>query len=295
MEPLTSDEAASVPGGIPGSEAPDGKIYSDCIKHVDPQSGKLLWYWRLIDNVNPADFPLQSHYSREHYPLINSVTLLRDGNILASLRSVSAVVIISRETGKVIWHLDSTVTAQQHHATELEDGSIMIFDNGVYRHHESFPYSRVIQVDRSTKEILWQYKDPHPMTFFTPFMGAAQRLRNGNTLITEAALGRVFEVTQEGKICWEYVVDDFASYEGLGAPELEGIFDYAANAVFRAYKYTPEEVPWLRRKLEKSGGDEDAKVSAPADRASLASGAHTTSHPRLWHVPQAPQAVQVTT
>lgn len=253
LQPLTSEEAASVSGGIPGSEAPDGKMYSDCIKHVDAE-GNLLWFWRLIDNVSPSDFPLQPHYTRDHYPLINSVSVLKDGNILASLRSVSAVIIISRETGKVLWHLDSTVIAQQHHATELEDGSIMIFDNGVYRHQESFPYSRVIQVDRATKQILWKYQDPHPMTFFTPFMGAAQRLANGNTLITEAAVGRVFEVTPAGSICWEYIVDDFATYQGLGAKELEGIFDYPANAIFRAYKYSPEEVPWLEERLERDSG-----------------------------------------
>ena len=138
LHALTPEQAASVPGGIPESEAPDEKIYSDCIKHVDPRTGDTLWFWKLIDHVNPADFPLQPAYTRDHYPLINSVRFLKDGNILASLRSVSAVIIIPKETGKVIWHLDSTVIAQQHDATELGDGSILIFDNGVCRHHESF-------------------------------------------------------------------------------------------------------------------------------------------------------------
>lgn len=260
LEPLTAEQAASVPGGIPGSEAPDGKVYSDCIKHVDPTTGKILWFWRLIDNINPADFPLQPHYTRDHYPLINSVVFLRDGNVLASLRSASAVIIISKETGKVIWHLDSTTVAQQHNAIELEDGTILIFDNGVYRHHESFPYSRAIQVERETKRIVWQYKDPNSMTFFSPFMGGVQRLQNGNTLLAEAATGRIFEVTKQGEICWEYIVEDFATYEGLGAPELELIFPYKANAVFRAYKYTPEEVPWLTERLLKGEPSRTVKV-----------------------------------
>ena len=222
LEPLTADEQRTIIGGIPGSEAPDGKIYADCIKHVDPRR-------------------------REHWPLINSVCYLRDGNVLASFRSVSAVVIISRETGKIIWHLDSTIVAQQHCASELEDGSILIFDNGTFRHHESATYSRVIQVDRATKKLVWEYCDrSYPMAFFTPFMGGAQRLKNGNTLITEAAFGRMFEVPPEGKMVWEYVNPNLAGYKGLGAPELEDIgFDYPANAIFRAYKYTPEEVPWL--------------------------------------------------
>ncbi|KAF1982710.1 hypothetical protein K402DRAFT_424286 [Aulographum hederae CBS 113979] len=250
LEALTPSQAASIPGGIPSSEAPDGKAYADCIKHVNASTGELLWKWRAIDHLSPDLFPLQPHYAREHWPLINSVFPLADGNILASLRSVSAVIIISRATGEVIWHLDSKTVAQQHCASELEDGSILIFDNGTFRNGESATYSRVIQVSRATKEIIWQYKDKtFPMAFFTPFMGGAQRLRNGNTLITEAAFGRMFEVTMEGEICWEYVNEDLKTYEGLqGAEELESVgFDYPANAVFRAYKYAPEEIPWLKR------------------------------------------------
>jgi hypothetical protein len=244
VEGLDADKSTSVLGGIPGSEAPDGKVYADCIKRVSP-SGDVLWSWRAIDHLDPKTFKLQPQYPREHWPLISSVYPLRDGNILASLQSVSAVVIISRETGEIIWHLDSTVVAQQHCASELEDGSILIFDNGTFRHRESATYSRVIQVAREDKSIVWEYKDPHPMTFFTPFMGGAQRLRGGNTLITEAAFGRMFEVTKEGCLVWEYVNPDFADYTGLDAKGIEGYFGYPANALFRAYKYAPEEIPWL--------------------------------------------------
>jgi outer membrane protein assembly factor BamB len=248
LEALTPEQAASTVGGIPGSEAPDGGIYADCIKHVDPiDKGKVLWTWRAIDHLSPTLFPLNPHFAREHRPLINSVTQLRDGNILASLRSVSAVIIISRATGKVIWHLDSTVVAQQHCASELENGNILIFDNGTFRHHQSATYSRVIEVDRATKQAVWQYRDrSNPSAFFSPFMGGAQRLKNGNTLITEAIFGRVFEVTMTGEVCWEFVNPHFADYRELDTPELEEIgFDFPANAIFRAYKYLPEEVSWL--------------------------------------------------
>lgn len=247
VEGMSPKQGSSVIGGIPDSEAPDGKVYGDCIKHVSP-SGELLWSWKAIDHLDPKTFSLQPHYPREHWPLINSVYPLKDGNILASLRSVSAVVIISRETGDVIWHLDSTVVAQQHCASELDDGSILVFDNGTFRHHESATYSRVIQVSRAEKSIVWEYRDPHPMTFFTAFMGGAQRLQNGNTLITEAAFGRIFEVTEKKEIVWEYVNPDFADYSGLDAKEIEGYFGYPANALFRAYKYTPEQIPWLKAK-----------------------------------------------
>lgn len=244
VEGLSPEQGASILGGIPASEAPNATVYADCIKHVS-HSGALLWSWHAIDHLDPATFPLQPHYPREHWPLINSVYPLADGNILASLRSVSAVIIISRQTGAVIWHLDATVVAQQHCASELADGSILIFDNGTFRTGESATYSRVIQIRREDKAIVWEYRDAHPMTFFSPFMGGAQRLRGGNTLVTEAAFGRVFEVTQGGEMVWEYVNPEFADYTGLDAREIEGYFAYPANAVFRAYKYAPEEVPWL--------------------------------------------------
>ncbi|KIW02083.1 uncharacterized protein PV09_06576 [Verruconis gallopava] len=247
LEPMTEEEASSVVGGIPGSEAYDGKIYADVIKLVDPKTGELLWKWRVAEGLDRTKFPLQPIYAREHYPLINSVSILRDGNILASLRSVSAVIIINRKTGEIMWHLDSTVVAQQHCANELENGNILIFDNGALRHGTSAVYSRVIEVDRQTKQIVWQYTDRvFPMAFFTPFMGSAQRLKNGNTFVCEAAFGRMFEVTRDGRIVWEYINPHLASYNGLDAKELEDIgFDYPSNALFRAYKYSPDEVPWL--------------------------------------------------
>ena len=93
LEELTSEQAKTVSGGIPGSEAPNGHVYADCIKLVDPRdSGKVLFHWRAIEHLDPEKFALHPHYAREHWPLINSVHLLQDGNILASLRSVSAVI-----------------------------------------------------------------------------------------------------------------------------------------------------------------------------------------------------------
>jgi hypothetical protein len=77
-------------------------------------------------------------------------------------------------------------------------------------------------------------------------MGGAQILGDGNTLITEAAFGRVFEVTKEDKMCWEWINDEFADYNGLDVREIEEFFDYPASALFRIRKYTPQGIPWLK-------------------------------------------------
>ncbi|CAO3630225.1 unnamed protein product [Cunninghamella blakesleeana] len=253
LEPLSNEDGKKVQGGVKGSEAPsqdgskEGIVYSDIIKQVD-KDNIVVWTWRAFEHLDKEKFSLQPHYSREHWPLINTVYPLKDGNILASLRSSSAVIIIEKETGKVIWELDRNVVAQQHNANELENGNILIFDNGAFRTGVDINFSRVIEVNRETKEIVWQYKDRQTEFFFTPFMGSAQRLPNGNTLINEAAFGRIFEVTLDGEIVFEYINPYFNKYK---IPQLLPAFPNESNALFRAYKYTEDQIPWLKEKKNK--------------------------------------------
>ncbi|KAG9565448.1 hypothetical protein KCU71_g10176, partial [Aureobasidium melanogenum] len=242
LEPLSPEQSAKVLGGIPGSEI-DGITYADTINETDPD-GNLIWQWKVSERLPREEYPLQPHYTREHYPLINSVLPTKDGkHILASMRSVSAVVLIEKSTGNIVWKLGSDVLAQQHNATEMENGNILIFDNGAYRNGESITYTRVIEVNRDTKEIVWEYRDKSQMLyFFTPFMGSAQRLANGNTLICESAFGRLFEVTMDGQICWEYINPHFAPYPDAQTAQ---IFPGESNALFRAYRYAEQDIPWL--------------------------------------------------
>lgn len=53
-------------------------------------------------------------------------------------------------------------------------------------------------------EMTWEYISPDKYTFYSPIMSCAQRLKNGNTLITQGINGRIFEVTPDKKIVWEY-------------------------------------------------------------------------------------------
>jgi hypothetical protein len=63
--------------------------------------------------------------------------------------------------------------------------------------------SRVLEIDPVTMRRVWAYTAG--ADFFSTNISGAQRLPNGNTLITEGAPGRVFEVNAEGKIVWEYI------------------------------------------------------------------------------------------
>jgi hypothetical protein len=67
----------------------------------------------------------------------------------------------------------------------------------------------VIEIDPIGQVIVWAYSgDKNKRTlrsFFSPYLSGAQRLPNGNTLISEGEWGRSFEVAQDGEIVWEYI------------------------------------------------------------------------------------------
>jgi hypothetical protein len=58
-------------------------------------------------------------------------------------------------------------------------------------------------------------------------------LESGNTSILEGIWGRMFEVTPDGEIVWEYVspyiIEDHHMYKG-------------GNYIFRAYHYAPDSI-----------------------------------------------------
>ena len=50
----------------------------------------------------------------------------------------------------------------------------------------------------------WSYGAPDKYSFYSAIQSGAHRLKNGNTFITSGFRGRLFEVTSENEIVWEY-------------------------------------------------------------------------------------------
>ena len=238
--PLPADKAARVTGGDPSKDGTDGVVQSDIVREVN-RIGDVVWEWRIWDHIDPADLPIHPNFDRRHWPMINGVSETHDGLILMSLRTTSGVIAVSKDTGAIVWHAGPDIVAQQHTPIEMESGSILVFDNGNLRPGMSNPFSRAIEFDPKTMKVTWDYTDPTPISFFSPFMGGAERLWNGNTLICESAYGRLFEVTTDGKLVWEYVIPDFDEYPS----PLNAFIQGATNSCFRAHRYQPGDVPWL--------------------------------------------------
>jgi outer membrane protein assembly factor BamB len=234
---LPAEIAAKIRGGRPGTEA-NGKIWADYLVEVTRQ-GETVWEWRVWEHLDPAEFPIAvAENPRAEWTHGNAVVELADGNLMVSFRNISTIVRIDRRSSKVVWTLRSPVVSGQHAPTPLANGNILIFDNGPHRLDQTFPFSRVIEVNPATNQIVWKYQEAFPQNFYSDRISNAQRLPNGNTLINEGMFGRFFEVTSAGEVVWEYVNPYFGP--ASAAPALQ------SNNVFRAYRYSEEEVAKAR-------------------------------------------------
>lgn len=219
-----------VKGGLAGSEH-DGEMYSDYLVEMTT-TGKSVWEWCAWEHLDPEADPIAAVQDyRAEWTHANGVAELPDGNIVLSFRNISTVIIIDRKTSKVIWKLGAPPLAGQHAPTPLPNGNLLLFDNGPHRLDHTLPFSRVIEVELATKEIVWKYQERRESEFFSPRISNAQRLPNGNTLVCEGDFGRLFEVTRDGELVWEYVNPFFG--EAPNGPN---------NRVFRAYRYSEAEV-----------------------------------------------------
>jgi hypothetical protein len=138
--------------------------------------------------------------------ITNQFSNFNTGDFLISLRNMNTIVIIDSVEGIVKWAL-SGMWCKQHKAIFLSNGNILLFDNlgGNVNSFFELNQSRVIEFKPHTQEIVWQYNGTINDPFFTHWLGYNQRLKNGNTLITESDQGRIFEVLPNNTIVWEYV------------------------------------------------------------------------------------------
>jgi hypothetical protein len=194
-------------------------------------------------------------------------------NIIYDGRQTNTTGIIDRKTGKIVWHLGPDFTATRalrkmgvtvglHHAHMIPkglpgEGNLLVFDNGGYAGFDApnptapngtnaakRDHSRVIEFNPINLKIVWEYdankagyRDKYK--FYSDYVSSAQRLPNGNTLITEGSLGRIFEVTPKYETVWEYISPYYSKTENF-------------NLVYRAYRAPYDYVPQLKKPVEKA-------------------------------------------
>ncbi|UCH95037.1 MAG: aryl-sulfate sulfotransferase, partial [Candidatus Aminicenantes bacterium] len=192
----------------------------DCITLLE-QDGTVVKSRSMLDAIRkaPEVFPLQpvkpSGLGRlpwvdlfhansiewmHHDSLFSKHDIYAPNNVLVCFRHQDRIAIINWPENRVVWSWGQEQTSGPHDARVLENGHILLFDNGLGR-----GWSRAIEVDPLTGKIVWEYRNDPPSRFYTASKGSGQRLPNGNTLLAESDRGRAIEVTPGGDVVWRFV------------------------------------------------------------------------------------------
>ena len=120
------------------------------------------------------------------------------GDLLVSMRSLNLVAVLDGSTHDVKWWQIGP-WHRQHDADFLPDGTISVFNNNM-----GFGASSIVVVDPASGETRTVFASSSDVPFYSWRRGNHQHLGNGNILIVESERGRVFEVTGDGQIVWEF-------------------------------------------------------------------------------------------
>ncbi|MFB6129519.1 MAG: aryl-sulfate sulfotransferase [Salinigranum sp.] len=167
---------------------------------------RVLIYNRTNDSVQ-WQWKFENHYPantdggmKPDWTHVNDVDNLGDGRIMVSVRNFDQVIVIDRKTGRIVDRLGRDdahgILNEQHNPDYL------VSDNG----------TPTILVADSENDRVVEYAKENGRWRKTWEVGTGQlkwprdadRLPNGDTLITDTLHHRVIEVTPTGRIVWEY-------------------------------------------------------------------------------------------
>lgn len=137
------------------------------------------------------------------------------GDLLLSLRQMKMLMIIDDETGVLKWHYIGP-WIYQHDPDITTDGNIVVFNNANYGlHFNRKPGSNLVELDPATGKTRIIYPLGDQPGFVSELLGAHELLPNGNRLIVESRAGRVFEITPNGDIVWDFIKPYDDTYASL--------------------------------------------------------------------------------
>ena len=172
-------------------------ILYDRVYMLNTETGIIEWEWDAQADFDPAESGGSFMTDWTH---LNDVSLLEDGRIMASLRNHDRVVFIDPKTGvQEDWTLGEEdnydILYEQHnpdYIPESEGGPAVVVADSENNRIKEFQ-----RVDGEWEQS-WEWADSQ-----IQWPRDADRLPNGNTLITDTHGNRVMEVDQNGEVVWE--------------------------------------------------------------------------------------------
>ncbi|GAB7362471.1 hypothetical protein MBLNU230_g2793t1 [Neophaeotheca triangularis] len=226
---------------------------TDGFRELDTQTGEIIFDWKVHDHVklNESSYhgskhpgpPNPPHYSKRR-PWdafhANSVSKTPEGNYLASVRYLDALLLVDGKDGHVIWRLagtgrlndftmeDNLAFSRQHHVRYLEHSKdrsvISILDNAAGkegREYQPATHDRsrglTIELDHKAGEEfkarkLKSYERPDGA--YADRRGSMQILPNGNVFMAWTDAGYLSEHTEDDEVIMEarWLSDRFGTY-----------------------------------------------------------------------------------
>ncbi len=209
----------------------DSTLTGDAIWEWNPESGALARRFSTFDAFDPS-LDVGTHSIRTDWLHANSLAYGDHGNVILSLNWIDQVVSIAPDFASLEWRLGgrgSTIAVDadasfqgQHTAQLLPNGHVLMFDDERDR-GAALGYSRALELslEGGKARRVWSYRATPDI--YTPYMGSARRLPNGNSLVhfsmpagMSGATGPVStqEVTPGGTVVWRLVATNLG---GVGA------------------------------------------------------------------------------
>jgi hypothetical protein len=154
------------------------------------RGGEVTWQWNASSRYDPPSDPTRTDWLH-----INDVDRIGEGRFLVSVRNANQLVVLQRGEGVVeVINADGdpNVLDHQHNPQWLDEGAVLVADSENHR---------VVELHRTADgdwRPVWVLTGADDRRFNWP--RDADRLPNGNTLITDTRNARVVEVTQRGTV-----------------------------------------------------------------------------------------------
>lgn len=220
-----------------------GNVIEDSIYEIDRETGEIVRSWDMdsyfdVANINEngehISGELHGSGARDWFHNNSLDYYEADNSVVISGRNQDSVVKIDLDTGELVWvfsdpkglwtpYLEERLLTPvgddfeyfygQHNIQVLDNGDLLIFDNGLYRaktEEDILPvndgYSRVVRyrVDEQngTVEQIWQYGKEHGGELLSRFVSGAQHLDDNHYLAHFGGIVR----DGDGNPSYEYAV-----------------------------------------------------------------------------------------
>jgi hypothetical protein len=184
-------------------------------------AGQVVWRWDPLDHLDLSTIPMPNNGTSD-WTHFNSLQSLPDSDqILVSARNQSQALLIDKTSGDIVWILgvggdfdllEGTWFNFQHDVTLLEDGSLLMVDNGNTKLTKE--NTRIVRYALDLQSMTARETLSLDLGVRIGSMGSVQLLENGNMLVSlggQRTRGRpvaIFEINSAGQEVWRLEVPD---------------------------------------------------------------------------------------